>query len=137
MFESYLIDDMDTQELLKSLEALKNVDEKSYFAVKQYGGGPEESYALTNRNGIISVAKALLKLLDEHDKTGRTEMPFGIFDERGDTVIEYITFKEPPKVEIEKPSRLVWVGCTAVGIALVVVFIVGCISITSWLINLF
>lgn len=128
---------MDTQELLKSLETLKNPGERSHFVLKQFESEPGDSYAVANRNGVISAAGALLKFLDEHDKTGVTEMPFDFFDESSDRVIEYITVSEPPKVQIEENSTLASIGCMAVGIALVAIFVVGCISVASWLNNLF
>jgi hypothetical protein len=102
---------MDTEELSKSLAALKKPGVPSLFALKQHGGMQDDWYAEANKNGIVCFAEILLRSLHERHKDGRVDLPIDFYADNSDVVIEYIQFRDPPNVQVGKSSVLPQIGC--------------------------
>src|SRR5688572_10728333 len=121
---------MNTKELRDQLNQLKTPEPGSYFAMKQYGGGPDESYIEANRNGIISFAEFLLESIDETNNQSEYDIPVEFYDDESVIVIVHIKLRENKanNSRPEKASILTQIGCAAACLAIVTIFIVGCIA---------
>lgn len=112
--------------------------------MKQYGGGPDESHIEANRNGVVSFAEFLLESIDETNAENGYTIPGEFFGAGSDIVLDGIYLVENKVAEnkvnnnqFEPASVLTQLGCAAACLAIVVVFIVGCISSITWLADLF
>jgi hypothetical protein len=131
---------MNTKELRNELNQLKTPEVGSYFAMKQYGGGPDESYIHANRNGIICFTELLLQSIDESNTDNKYEIPIEFYDDESDIVIEHIILEENKAKDTvtdkNEDSIITQIGCAAACLAIVAIFIVGCITSISWLSHL-
>lgn len=130
---------MKTQELRDQLNALKVPGSKGYFAMKQYGGGPDESFIEANKNGIIGFAEFLLKSIDESNNLDSYSIPIEFYDDESEVIIDHIKITENnTKVRDDEDAPLLTkIGCAVACLAVIAVFISGCISIISWISDLF
>ena len=130
---------MKTQEFRDQLNTLKVPGSKGYFAMKQYGGGPDESFIEANKNGIIGFTEMLLESIDESNNRDTYSIPVEFYDDESEVIIDHIRIREnntKSGVAVNEPL-LTKIGCAAACLAVIVVFISGCISIISWISDLF
>jgi len=131
---------MKTQELRDQLTTLKVPGTRGYFAMKQYGGGPDESFIEANKNGIIGFTEFLLASIDESNNNLDTySIPIEFYDDESDVVMEYIKLRENKINErvVKDEPLLTKVCCAAICLAGIIIFISGCISIISRISDLF
>lgn len=116
------------------------------MALYQYGGGPDESFAKANKQGLELFAAQLLRASLESENIEVDEkkniIPLDYEEEwiEGDIFIQYVepTDKKASeaKEELYKENfvdKLIPFGCAGVLIFIVVSAIVGVISIFKWI----
>jgi hypothetical protein len=135
---------MKKEELDEIIYKLENSNSPfdAYLAIYQYGGGPDESFAKANKEGLELFAAQLLKASRDFDNVlsdkEKNVIPLSYNEEwiDGDIFIQYIEptnkKRELAKEQLYKQpfvDRLVLVGCFAVIILLLISTVIGLISI--------
>lgn len=132
--------------IIESLESSNLIDD-AYLAIYQHGGGPDESFAKANKEGLELFAVELLKASRDFDEivndNEKNVIPFDYKGNwiEGDIFIQYVepVDKEGKLIREEEPytetffDRFIPFGCIG-GIILMVIFaIVGLVSILKWI----
>ena len=141
---------MSKDELQKIIDQLEsgNSKDEAYFAIFQYGGGPDESFVKANKQGLELFAAEILKASRDADEiVGDKEkniIPLDYEEEwiEGDTFVQYIepTLEKRKKAKHE-PRKETWkdkgikFGCFAGLIIAIVSVIVGLITMVTWILN--
>lgn len=119
----------------------------AFFAMYQYGSGPDESFAKANKEGLELLAAKLLKAsrdFDEIVNNDDKDVFLLDFDEDwidGDIIIDYVEPVDKNKKEIREveshqtafSDRLISFGFLGVIILIVISAFVGLISIFKWI----
>lgn len=133
--------------IIESLESSNSVDD-AHLAIYQYGGGPDESYAKANKEGLELLAVQLLKASRDFDEIVNDDEKNIIlldYEEdwlKGDVFIHYVEpvdkagkpLKRKNEAYTEKFSdQLVPLGCFGIILIIVISTIVGLVSIFNWI----
>jgi len=132
-------------ELINKLERSSSPTD-AYFAIYQYGGGPDESYVKANKEGLELFAAQLLKASRDYDKIivdkEKNIIPLNYTEQwiDGDIFIQYVepTTEKGKLVKEEKyketfVDKLVPIGCFTILILLLISTIVGLVSIFKFI----
>lgn len=132
--------------IIESLESSCSMDD-AYIAMYQYGGGPDESFAKANKEGLELLAVQFLKASRDFDEIVNDDeknvIPLDYEEDwiDGDIFIQYVepVDKTGKQIKEEKPQdetffdRLVPFGCIGGIILIVISAIIGLISIVKWI----
>ena len=139
---------MNKEELNRIIELLENSNskEEAYFAIQEYGGGPNESFIKANKDGLELYAAQLLKASLNSDEIINDEIKNLIpleYEEgwvEGEIFIHYVEPIDGKEIDNEKEKyketfidKLIPIGCITILLVIIVSAIVGVVSIFKWL----
>lgn len=132
--------------IIESLESSNSIDD-AYLALYQYGGGPDESFAKANKEGLELLAVQLLKASRDFEEIvaddEKNVIPLDYEEDwiDGDIFIQYVEPVDKKGKQIREEEshketffdRLVPFGCIGGIILIVISAIIGLISIFKWI----
>jgi hypothetical protein len=128
---------MDIKEIKDQLNTLKDQNARMSFALKDRNPDQGELVIFANRNGIIAFTDLLLDSLDGTSNYSSSEIPLEFYDDESDVVIKHVKIQGvKPKNKVDSESQLTQILFFGVCISVVAIFVVGCITVISWLNNL-
>ena len=134
----------DLQTIIDQLASGNSKDE-AYFAIFQYGGGPDESFVKANKQGLTLFAASILKASRDFDEVvvegEKANIPLDYKEAwvDGDTFLYYV---EPAPEKRENVThefhtetwkdQVMKVGCVAGLILAAIALVVGLITMVKW-----